>query len=93
MLNILDRYEQIRFERINESVKYSGTCNIQEGEITTIDVTIKTVENEYLIGTMNARNNSGGVSINIVNSEDLVNMSDYAKELYTIRQELTDILL
>lgn len=92
MLSILDKYEQARFEKINDDLKYSGTCNIQEGEITTIDVTIETTENGYLIGTMNARNNSGGVSLNIVNSKNLENMSEYATELNNIRQELIDIL-
>lgn len=91
MLNIIDRYKQISFEVTDDLYKYAGTCNIKEGIISSIDVTIYEIENNYLLGNMSAKNPAdGGVSVNIHNSSDLSKLLVFAQILRNIKIELEE---
>lgn len=89
MLNIIDRYEQISFETTDNLYKYAGTCNIKEGTISSLDVTIYEKDNNYLLGNMSAKNPvDGGISVNIHNSSDLSKLLVFAEILKNIKNEL-----
>lgn len=92
MINILDKYTQVNFEKTDDIYKYSGTCNIKDNVITQVNVTIYTIEYNYRIGDMSIRDNSG-ISISLVDNDKLSKLSIFATILNQIKTELEDLLL
>lgn len=91
MITITDRYEQVQFNDIIGNNKYVGTCNIQNNELTNIEVTIYTLEN-YLVGNMSTRDGIG-ISVSLNDMGNLELLKDCSEVLKNFKIELETMLL
>lgn len=92
MINIIDQYTQVSFEKINDDYKYSGTCDIKNNSITRVNVTVYNKEYNYRLCDMTSSKNSG-VSISLVDNANLDKLASFVTMLKDIRLELEDYLL
>lgn len=92
MVNILDEYIQISFNKTDEVFKYSGTSNIKNTKVKAIDVAMYSLEGNYHIGNMNLKEDSG-ISISLVNSGSINELVRFSNKLKDIKAELEDYVL
>ena len=87
MINILDKYTQISFDVPDDEFKYSGTCNVKDNKVNSVNISISTIDTNYRIGTMTT--SSGyGASVSIDNVTDLVSMQKFITILQEAKQDL-----
>lgn len=87
MITILDKYTQISFNKTDGSYNYTGTCNIKEGQINNIEITISTLGSTDRIGTMSS-STGFGASVTIDKISSLSNMQTFVAVLQQIKSDL-----